>query len=78
MKTALERWVFDECEALYSRGITPSSRYLSGRVHALGSEAEIQALIADWDQHRGAAHQAELRQSGFSEALIKTFSRPAA
>ena len=76
MKTALERWVFEECEALHGRGVRPAVAFLSKRILALGSPFEIEHLIDQWDQHRGEAHKAQLRASGFSDDMINTFSQP--
>ena len=75
MSSLFQRWVDDECQQLFSKGLVPSAELISSRVQSLVDPQELSEWVLSWRKRRGDLHAQALRDLGCSESLVQVFAR---
>ncbi len=75
MGSLFQRWVDDECQQLFSKGLVPSAELISSRVQSLVDPQELSEWVLSWRKRRGDLHAQALRDLGCSESLVQVFAR---
>lgn len=75
MSSLFQRWVDDECQQLFSKGLVPSAELISSRVQGLVDPQELSEWVLSWRKRRGDLHAQALRDLGCSESLVQVFAR---
>ena len=68
MGSLFQRWVDDECQQLFSKGVVPSAELISPRVQSLVDPQELSEWVLSWRKRRGDLHAQALRDLGCSES----------
>ena len=75
MGSLFQRWVEDECQQLFSKGLVPSAELISSRLQSLVDPQELSEWVLSWRKRRGDLHAQALRDLGCSESLVQVFAR---